>query len=235
MDHDRYTWSALFQRRLMAVLDRLGVRATAVVNAAVAERCPFLIEEIGRRHWEVAAYGRHMGEAHDTALGRSAEAALIDESLYVLRQLTGQAVRGWLSPGGTETRSTLDLLAERGVSYVLDWANDELPYPLRTATGRLHAMPGGHELSDATIVWERRHTAAEFAEAMIDQFEVLDRETERHGGRILTVALHGWISGQPHRIGAVERALGHVIGRRGVWPATASEILAAFTDQESSA
>ncbi len=218
--------------RLIAVLDALGARATAAVNAAVAERCPFLVDEIGRRDWEVVAYGRHMGAVHHDGLSRDEEASLIDDALAVLRRRTGQQVRGWLSPGGTETRHTLDLLAERGVDYVLDWANDELPYPLRTATGRLYAVPGGHELSDAAIVWERRHSAAEFAEAVIDQFAVLDREAERHGGRILAVALHPWISGQPHRIGAVERALSHVLRRPGVWPATASEILAAFTGGE---
>jgi allantoinase len=215
--------------RVMALLDRLGVRATATVNAAVAERYPFLVEESIRRGWEVAAHGLHMGRLHHPGLGRAEEAGLIDQVLGLLRRISGQPVRGWLSPGGAESPHTLDLLAERGVAYVLDWANDELPYPLRTVGRPLFAIPYGHELSDATIIWERRHSATEYAEAVVDQFEVLDREAMQHGGRLLVLPLHPWISGQPHRIGAVEGALAHVLGRPGVWPATASEILAAAT------
>jgi allantoinase len=203
--------------------------ATATVNGAVAERYPFLLEESLRRGWEVAAHGLHMGRLHHPGLGRTEEAGLIDQTLGLLRGATGQPIRGWLSPGGAESLHTLDLLAERGVAYVLDWANDDLPYPLRTAGGRLHAMPYGHELSDATVIWERRHSATEYAETVIDQFDVLDREAEEHGGRLLALPLHPWISGQPHRIGAVERTLAHLLGRPAVWPATASEILAAAT------
>jgi len=214
--------------RVMAVLDRLGLRATAAVNAAIATRYPGLLDEIGGRRWEIAAYGLHMGRLHHADLSRAEEAVLMDEVLGTLRHASGQPVRGWLSPGGTESPHTLDLLAERGVSYVLDWVNDELPYVLRTETGRLHALPYAHDLSDATVIWERHHSATEFAEAVIDHFTVIDREAAEAGGRMLVLLLHPWIIGQPHRIAALERALGEIRSRPGVWPATASEVLDAW-------
>ena len=218
--------------RIMAVLDRLGIRATAAVNAAIAERYPALLAEVGSRGWEVAAHGLDMGRLHHAGLDRAEEAAMIDHALTVLRRVTGRPVSGWLSPGGSESLHTLDLLAERDVAYVFDWVNDDLPYPLRTVRGRLHAMPYSHEISDATIIWQCHQSTREFAEAVEDQFAALDREAERSGGRILAVSLHPWIIGQPHRIGALERALGRVAHQSGVWRATASEILAAFTAQE---
>jgi peptidoglycan/xylan/chitin deacetylase (PgdA/CDA1 family) len=215
--------------RVMDVLDRLGLRATAAVNAAVAARYPELIDELGRRRWEIAAHGLHMGQLHHGGLERSEEAAIVDEAIGLLRRASGQPVRGWLSPGGTESPHTLDLLAERGVDYVLDWVNDELPYVLRTETGRLHAMPYAHDVSDAVVIWERRHSATEFAEAVLDHFTLIDREAGEAGGRMLALMVHPWIIGQPHRIGALERVLGEIRGRPGVWPATAGEILAAWT------
>lgn len=218
--------------RIMAVLDRLAIPASVPTNAAIAERYPELVTEVVRRGWEVVAYGRHMGHSHHAGLERTTEAVLVDEALATLRHASGQPVAGWLSPGGTESLHTVDLLAERGVQYVLDWANDELPYPLRTATGPLYAMPYGHDLSDTSIIWQYYHTTEEFADAVLDAFRVLDAEAAREGGRLLTIAVHPWLIGQPHRIARFERLLTTLVHQPGIWPATAADVLAAFRHDE---
>ena len=50
--------------RVMKVLDELGIKASVAVNSKVAERYPFLIEEVNRRGWEIIAYGVDMGRLH---------------------------------------------------------------------------------------------------------------------------------------------------------------------------
>ena len=45
--------------RVMKVLDALGIRATAAVNAAVCERYPAVIEAGKARGWEFVAHGLH--------------------------------------------------------------------------------------------------------------------------------------------------------------------------------
>lgn len=218
--------------RIMAVLDRLGLPATCRVNGIIAKRYPDLLAEVVRRRWEVAAYGWHMGRTHHADLRPEDEAALIEQTLGVLRRATGQPVSGWLSPGGTESAVTLDLLAARGVTYVLDWAHDELPSPLRTAAGVIHAMPQAPDLDDTICIWQNRHSTTEFAEAIMDAYQMVDREAKDRGGRVLPIAVHPWIVGQPHRIGALDRVLTDLAGRPGVWSATAAEVLAAFTSQQ---
>jgi peptidoglycan/xylan/chitin deacetylase (PgdA/CDA1 family) len=218
--------------RMMKVLDRFGIRATAAVNAAVCERYPAVVDAARARGWEFIAHGLDMGQVHHAGLSREGEAKLVREAVETVRRTSGQPVRGWLSPANSESLQTLDLVAEHGIEYVCDWVNDDLPYPMRTAEGRLFSMPYSHEISDVTIIWQYHHTAAEFAEQVRDQFDLLYREAARSGGRILSVSLHPWIIGQPHRIKALERALDHVLSRAGVWPATGSEILAAFTAQQ---
>lgn len=218
--------------RIMSVLDTFGLRATAAVNAAVCERYPALIEAGRARGWEFIAHGLHMGRVHHVGLSREEEGTLVRDAVATVRRVTGQAVRGWLSPGNSESLHTLDLVAEQGIEYVCDWVNDDLPYPMRVAGGRLVSMPYSHEISDTTVIWQYHHTAAEFAEQIVDQFDLLYREAAKHGGRILSISLHPWIIGQPHRIRALEKALGHVMSRAGVWPATGSEILAAFAAQQ---
>ena len=165
-------------------------------------------------------------------LSAEEESAILDESLATVRLVSGQPVIGWLSPGLSQSPRTLDLLAERGVEFVCDWVNDDLPYPLNATPRGLYAMPYPHELSDATIVWQDRHSPAEFVEQVRDQFDWLYREAERCGGRIFGLAVHPWIIGQPHRIRSLAEALTYILGHERIWPATASEILAAFRSQQ---
>jgi len=218
--------------RVMAVLGRLGLPVTCRVSGIVARRYPELLADVVRRGWEVAAYGWHMGRTHHAGLTPEDEAGLIDQTLATLRGATGQPVAGWLSPGGTESRTTLDLLAARGVSYVLDWAHDELPSPLRTDSGSLIAMPPAPDLDDSVCIWQNRRSTAEYVEAIQDAYRLLDREAAERGGRVLSIALHSWIVGQPHRIAAIDRVLTDLARRPGVWPATAAQVVATFTAQQ---
>jgi hypothetical protein len=122
-------------------------------------------------------------------------------------------------------------LAEHGIEFVCDWVNDDLPYAMKTATGRLHSMPYAHEISDATIIWQHHRSAEVFANQVRDYLDYMLGEAGRYGGRILGLALTPWITGQPHRIAALRQLLHHVHSHVGVWSTTAHEILAEFKAQ----
>ena len=219
--------------RIMAVLDRLALPATCRVNGIVAKRYPELLAEVVRRRWEVAAYGWHMGRTHHAGLRPEDETGLIEQTLGA-RSGERPANRSRAgSPREEPSRpATLDLLAARGVTYVLDWAHDELPSPLRTASGLIHAMPQAPDLDDTICIWQNRHSTDEFADAIMDAYQLLDHEANDRGGRVLPIAIHPWIVGQPHRIATLDRVLTDLADRAGVWPATAAEVLAAFTSQQ---
>jgi allantoinase len=218
--------------RVFKLLDRLGINPTVSFNSAVAQRNPRLMDEVVQRGWEVMANGVDMGKLHHSGLGRDEEAALIDESLGELRERSGQAVTGWWSPARSESSSTLELLAERGVRYVGDWYNDDLPYPMTTPGGSLHSMPLSHELDDQTVQFHYQQSERQFADQVVDAMNVLHRESA-DGGRILSVVIHPWMSGQPHRIKALADALEAVMGHEGAWSASGEQILDAFETQSS--
>ncbi len=48
----------------------------------------------------------------------------------------------------------------------------------------------------------------------------------------MAVTIHPWMSGQPHRIAALEGALAQIMAQDGVWSATGAKILAAFKAQQ---
>lgn len=215
--------------RIMQALERHGIRASVAVNAAVAVRYPSLLQACVARHWEIIANGQDMDHLHHGGLAREVEQALVANTLNTLRAASGQAVRGWLSPAKSESSATLDLLRDAGIDYVCDWVNDDMPYPMRTAGGRLHAMPHPVDIDDYTILVQNHHTEDDFRDQLCDQFDVLYRESQTQGGRLMAIALHPWVIGQPYRIRALEEALAHIMGHAGVWAATGSEILDAWT------
>jgi len=59
------------------------------------------------------------------------------------------------------------------------------------------------------------------------QFDVLYAEGAE-SGRVMAIALHPYLTGQPHRIGALDAALEHICRHDGVWRATGAEIAAHF-------
>ena len=159
------------------------------------------------------------------------ERAIIAKTLEILSQATDGRVRGWLSPGKSESHATLALIAAAGLDYVCDWVNDDMPYPMRTKAGPIMSMPHPSDIDDYAILVQNHHTEDDFTDQLCDQFDALYRETERHGGRIMAISLHPWIIGQPYRIGALEKALAHIMGHASVWAATGGEILDAFKAQ----
>ncbi len=219
--------------RIMKVLDGLGIRASAAVNSAVAERTPRLIDEIVKRGWEILAGGLDMGHIHHGDLDVATESEWIARCVETLRQSTGQAVTGWLSPARSQSMQTMNLVAAQGIDYVCDWVNDEMPYPITTANGQLVAMPHSHEMSDLLIIFQNKHSEEAFTQQLIDQFDVLYREASADDGRIMAITVHPWIIGQPHRIKALERALAHMLAKDDVWPATGADILAAWRAQQA--
>ena len=56
-----------------------------------------------------------------------------------------------------------------------------------------------------------------------DQFDVLYREGAK-SGRVMAIALHPYLIGVPHRIGALDAALKYICKHKKVWKATGSEI-----------
>ncbi|MCC5793266.1 MAG: polysaccharide deacetylase family protein [Chromatiales bacterium] len=214
--------------RIFRVLDELGIPASVAVNSAVAERYPALLGEVTTRGWEVIGHGVDMDALHHSGLDEATEAAQLDKSLDSLRKHSGQLVTGWLSPAKSESFATPDLLGSRGIEYVCDWVNDDMPYAMTTSSGSLHSMPHSTELSDRQLLIDYHCSEDEYVDQVSDAFDCLLAEAGRSGGRILSLPLIPYISGLPYRIKAMRRALEYVLGHDGVWPATGAQILEAW-------
>lgn len=214
--------------RILKVLDEFKLPASVALNAVLAERYPSLIDALMQHNVELIAHGQDMDRVHYTGMPRDEEDQLIRGALETLRNASGKPVTGWLSPGRAQSADTPDLLAAHGVMYSCDWANDDLPYAMRTAHGDHYAMPLAYETDDRVVMLDLHQSEDEWARQIKDRFDVLYREAGEHGGRIMSIPLHAWVTGVPYRIHKVREVLAYILGHSGVWAGTGSEILSEF-------
>lgn len=217
--------------RFFEAFDRYDVTPTIAMNTRLAERYPYLLEKVVERGYEIMCHGLHMDALHYGGQPMADEAELVQESLHKLRALSGQDVKGWISPARNESENTPELLVANGVEYFCDWANDDMPYEFRTQNGPLIAMPLSPELEDTKILGNSLHSEASYVEQVRDAADFLLSEAENQGGRILSLSIHPWLLGQPHRIGALEQVLEYLTHNDNVWCASAGDILRSFSAQ----
>jgi allantoinase len=208
--------------RLMELLDRYGIRASAITNAAVFEHYPEIVEEGRKRGWAWVGHGEMNSRWH-VGMERDEERALLERIVAAFESATASRPRGWLGPALTSTPNTIDLLAELGFAYTLDWANDDQPYDLKPASGRLLSLPYSSEVNDIPAFVLHHHTGEEFARSVIDQFDQLYEEGAT-SLRVLGIGLHPFLVGQPFRARAFARALEHIAGHDDVWLTTSDEL-----------
>lgn len=211
--------------RLLDACDRFGLKPSFAVNGTLVERSPYLVSVLRERGDEILAHGWDMDSLHHDGLAPMDETELIRRSIDCLQEATGRPVRGWLSPARNESPLTPDLLKEQGIAWFADWVNDEMPYRFHTRAGDLWAMPLPNELEDRFILTQNLHSEESWVEQVCDACDFLLQEAAESGGRMLSLNLHPWLMGQPHRIARLEQALGYITAQSGVWPATPQEIL----------
>ncbi len=202
--------------RLLQRLESLAISPTVLLNTALYEAAPALLEAIRRSGAEVVGHG--VSNSHSlNSLSESEELLYLKEVAARIHDEEGAAPLGWSSPWLTQTENTLDLLGESGYRYVLDLRLDDQPVWLNTRSAPLLAIPYALELNDSTSIIGRNVSAREFADMIIDEFDELLLAAEEQP-LVMSIVVHSFISGVPFRLRQFGRALEHLVSRRDeVW------------------
>lgn len=207
--------------RTIEALDRHGIRPSVLLNSAVIEHYPQIVTAGVEHNWTWLAHGQTNSILH-TGFTVDEERRILAEITGDIADATGRRPLGWMGPGLTETTHTPELLAELGFRYVLDWTNDDQPYPL-TVPGML-SVPYSVELNDL-LIFGKGFTGGEFVQMVIDQYEQL-RADSAISGRVLALALHPFVIGQPFRHKYLEQVLKYLAAQPDAWLTTTDEIAA---------
>jgi allantoinase len=147
--------------RIMEVLTRYGIRASAALNSEVCDHHPEIIEEARRLDWELIGHNQTNAQRlteMDEAQERDAVRATIDH----IQAASGKRPVGWLGAGLAETWNTLDYLAEADIRYVCDWVNDDQPYLFEIGNPPLVSLPYSVQTNDVPAYFEMKVSVPEF-------------------------------------------------------------------------
>jgi len=223
-----YAWRDYGNRvgvfRLAELFAELKLPVSLLVNAQMIERAPQAIRAFPGA--EIVGHGRSNSERQGT-LSEYDERALIAQTSAAIEKHSGGRARGWLGPWISQSHVTPDLLQEAGYTYLLDWCHDDQPTWMTTRKGRILSVPYPQELNDIPQIVARKREGANFADMIVDAFDVLSAECDKRP-LVMGIALHAYIVGQPHRFKHLARALRHLVRKAGdaVWFTTAGEIAA---------
>ena len=218
--------------RILAVLDKYGIKPTLALDKAVADHYPYLVKEGLKREAEFIAHGLSRRRIIHIGMSEDEERAYIRTSIEAVEKATGKRPIGWSGPDFQETPNTPNLLSAEGIRYVCDWGNDEQPYKMTPKTGELFSLGVNAYLDDNYIHLHGRRTINEVNLLWREWFDGLYADGATTG-RLMVLHLHPWIMGQPWRIRHLDEVLGHICARQGVWKATGAEIIDWFKAQAS--
>lgn len=205
--------------RFMQVLSQRGITPTFAVNGSVCRAYPRIAEEAFRLGWEFMGHGYIQGPMHKV----ENQLASIRETMLAIQEVTGKPPRGWESPGLTESESTLDWLKEAGIEYVADWVMDDQPTRLNTNHGDMISVPYTVEINDVVISAIQAQPSDEICRRGIAQFDRLYQESA-DSARVMAISVHPYLTGVPHRIGALEALYDHILKHDDVALMTGEEI-----------
>lgn len=206
--------------RLKAALDKLKITPSLSINARVCEDYPRIAQAAHDAGWEFMGHSYDQRPIHLEPNQR----ATIRKTVKVIKSFTGKLPVGWLGPGFTQTLDTPENLVEAGIKYICDWPIDDEPVEIKTGKGPLLALPYSIELNDISLMIVQHQSPSELFTRCMDYFERLYAESASRA-KIMSIAVHPYISGTPFRIKYFEQVLAALKKKRGVVFWTGEEIV----------
>ena len=191
--------------RMLEVFDALKIPGVLAINGSAIRAYEPIARAALERGWEFVGHG--FGQKNMQKVENEREDII--KTREAVRAFTGRPPRGWLGPGLTETWETPDILVEEGFDYVADWVLDDQPVMLKTRAKPIVSVPYTQECNDVAMMLIQHHTASEYRNRAIDQFDQLYKDAAK-SARVMALVVHPYIMGAPHRLRYFEEALRHI-------------------------
>jgi peptidoglycan/xylan/chitin deacetylase (PgdA/CDA1 family) len=206
--------------RILALLDRYGIRATFFTPAWTAQQYSDLVREVVRRGHEIAAHGYlHENLAEVDAEG---EQDVHEKSVRILGELAGKRPVGFRAPYWEWSTRTLGFLQEYGFIYDSSLMGDDKPYLVQSelAPG-IFELPVEWFLDDWTLFEERRQPPSAVLETWKGEFDAV----HDLGVGYFMLTMHPECIGRASRISMLEQLVIHMHAKQGITFARCDELV----------
>ena len=199
--------------RILEMFQARGLPLTAFAVGLALELNPDLGRALSAAGHEVAGHGYRWIDYR--TLPEAEERRHIRLTIEAIERICGVRPAGWYT--GRVSQNTRRLLrVEGGFLYLSDTYNDDLPYWLADPPPQL-VIPYTLVTNDARYLMSNGFASgADFFALLKDAFDLLWQEGERRP-KMMSIGLHGRISGHPARAMALARFLDYVQGHDAVW------------------
>jgi len=215
--------------RILALLDRHGIKATFFVPGYSAHRYPQIVRRIAEAGHEIA----HHSYFHENTIGmdEKTEAAMLDLGLRALSDAAGVRPTGYRAPMWEMNYHTPRLLADRGFTYDSSLMDSDHPYVLAVdetpSAATLVEVPVSWGLDD----WEQYAflpglIGSGVIETPAKALEIwtLELEAMHRLGAAFVLCCHPFLSGRPSRAEALARLIERMKTLDGLWITTVGEV-----------
>lgn len=206
--------------RILDLFVARGLPLTAFAVGRALELNPEIGRALSAHGHEVAGHGyRWLDYRH---IPEDEERRHIRLTIEVIERICGKRPVGWYT--GRVSQNTRRLIREEGgFLYTSDAYNDDLPYWL-PGSPPLLVIPYTLVNNDARYLLPTGFSSGgDFFNMLKDAFDQLWHEGAQ-SPKMMSVGLHGRISGHPARAMALARFLDHVQGHESVWICRREEI-----------
>ncbi len=207
--------------RLLDLFRDCDVQITLFAVAMAMQRHPAVIERALKDGHEIASHGYRWINYH--GIGKAEEAEHMSKAISIHTEICGQRPLGWYT--GRTSAHTRELVAEEGgFLYDADDYSDDLPFWSRQLSKPHLIVPYTLDTNDMRFATAQGfHTADQFAQYLIDAFDVLYAEGE-DCPKMMSVGLHCRLIGRPGRFAGLVKFLDYILQHDKVWIARRDDI-----------
>jgi peptidoglycan/xylan/chitin deacetylase (PgdA/CDA1 family) len=206
--------------RILELFSARKLPLTAFATGRALELNPQVGRALAAAGHEVAGHGYRWLDYHGIA--EDEERRHIRLTCDLIEDICGKRPVGWYT-GRVSVNTRRLLLEEGGIVYSSDAYNDDLPYWIAGPPAHL-VIPYTLVNNDARYLLPNGFACGEdFFLLLRDAFDQLWQEGGQHP-KMMSVGLHGRISGHPARALALARFLDYVQARERVWVCQREEI-----------
>lgn len=207
--------------RLLDIAERHQIKTSVMVNGVICERDPATVKRIAELGHEIVNHSWGM-DVIPVYFDEAGERANIQRNHDLLAKTAGVTPTGWISPRGTGSPISSQLLAEAGYTHHGDVNDDDRPYVMDFGGKRIVGIPLTMDVNDLPTCIRYGHGPRHMLDTFHDTFAAMrDRET---APLMLDVTAHTHVLGRPSGAWVYDEIMGTVKQTPDIWICTREEM-----------